>query len=172
MVSTMRRLDSENSRTVGYSDTIEHLENYYNDRYELIRRGNTDFVTLDLVALGNALDFIHLVQQCFSVHLDNHPASVESFEEVLDALNRGIINENLFSQSGGEIAQKAAAYLGFLIIATIGGEWLDTEDGLAVNVNGRCVYVEDWIGKRLVSGSDLNVTDYYRSVQMIAEPKA
>ena len=163
----MKRIDNISGGTLHYTDDISVLESYYENKYKLIKAGNTDLVTLELVMLGNALDFIAFADKTFGIKLNGNESSVAVFDEVLDALCRGIVKENLFSQSGTDIAKKAAAYLGFLIIANIGGEWEDTQDGIALKINGRTAYVEEFITKRLVSGSPLNVEGYYNSIKPV-----
>lgn len=163
----MKRLDNENSRTINYSANIVQLEEYYQKQYELIKNGNTDLATLELVMLGNTLDFIQLVKKSFGIKLDNNEKSVSELDEVLDALNRGIIQENLLDEKESGIAKKAGAYLGFLIISNIGGKWIDTENGIAVNVNGRTAYVCNFAEKRLQSGTELNTVKYYNSVKIV-----
>ena len=86
----------------------------------------------------------------------------------MDALSRGIINRNLFDKNN-DIAKKSGAYLGFLIIANIGGEWIDTSDGEAVLIDGREVYVCDFARNRLMSGSELNAAEYYKRVRTLRQ---
>lgn len=166
---TMKRLDMESGRTFSYAADISVLEEYYEKQYELIKAGNTDLATLELVMLGNALDFIHLADTSLGIKLDGSENSVAVFDEVLDALNRGILQKNLFSEKNDDIANKAAAYLGFLVIANIGGEWEDTENGTAVSVNGRTAYVGEFVAKRLMSGSELNAVSYYQSIKLVKQ---
>lgn len=164
----MKRLDTESSKSFSYSADIQTLENYYQKQYDMIKKGNTDLATFELVMLGNALDFISFVKKSFGIYLENDEESIGSYEEVMDALNRGIVQKNLFDNEIG-ISKKAGAYLGFLIIANIGGEWTDTENGAAVEVKGRTVYVSDFAAKRLQSGTDLNAEDYYKSIKLLKE---
>lgn len=163
----MKRLYNGSEKDFSYNDSIENLEEYYENQYKLIMSGNTDLASLKLVMLGNALDFIHFIQRSFGIKLDSSERSVDELEEVMDALNRGIVQENLFSRNDGDLAKKAGAYLGFLIIANIGGSWVDTENSMAVELQGREVYVCDFIKQRLVSGTELNVSEYYRSVRLL-----
>lgn len=163
----MKRLDNESSRTINYSADIAQLEKYYQEQYTLIKSGNTDLATLDLVMLGNALDFIRFVRKTFDIKLCNDENSVSKLEEVLDALNRGFLQENFLDESNGNIAKKAGAYLGFLIISNIGGKWIDTENGAAVDVNGRKAYVCDFVLSRLQSGTELNTLNYYKSIRTV-----
>ena len=60
-----------------------------------------------------------------------------------------------------------SAYLGVLIISTIGGGWEDTETGMSVNVNGRSANVDDYIERRLLGLSDLKVQTFYSSVKLV-----
>ena len=163
---TVKRLESECGRGFSYKSSIPVLEEYYQKQYDLIRNGNTDLVTYELVMLGNALDFIDFVKRYFGISLDEREKSVEIYEEVMDALSRGIINENLFDKNNN-IAAKAGAYLGFLVIAGVGGEWMDTSEGGAVVIDGRNIYVCDFAANRLMSGSELNTTDYYRKIKTL-----
>lgn len=165
----MKRLDSENTKTINYSANISQLEEYYQKQYELIKNGNTDLATLELVMLGNALDFVHYTDKSFGIKLTSGESSISSLDEVLDALNRGISWENLFEPSDDCLAKKASGYLGLVIITNIGGEWTDTENGVAVNVNGRMAYVHDFIVKRLQSGTQLNTEEYYKSIKIVKQ---
>ena len=162
----MKRLDTESGKRFSYQSDISQLENYYQQQYELIRNGNTDLATLELVMLGNALDFISFVQSSFGIRLDNTEQCISVYDEVMDALSRGIINKNLFDKENN-IARKAGAYLGFLIIANIGGKWTDTDAGSAVLIDEREVYVLDFAEKRLVTGNDLNAEDYFRKIRTL-----
>ncbi len=165
-VMLMKRLEKECGRGFSYNSDIAVLENYYQHQYDLIKKGDTDLVTFELVMLGNALDFIDFVKRYLGIKLDAKEKSVEMYDEVMDALSRGIINRNLFDKTNN-IAKKAGAYLGFLIIANIGGEWIDTNEGEAVIVDGREVYVCDFAANRLMSGSELNAADYYKKVRTL-----
>ncbi|MBQ3928702.1 MAG: hypothetical protein II711_01245 [Clostridia bacterium] len=165
----MKRLDDGTGRGFSYSDDVSALEEYYEKQYKMIKAGNTDLATLELVMLGNTLDFIHFARQSFGIVLDGSEKSVAVFDEVLDALSRGIVQENLFSHDGSDIAGNAAAYLGFVVIANVGGEWEDTENGTAVSVNGRTAYISEFVARRLMSGSKLNAEDYYKSIKIVKE---
>lgn len=164
----MKRLDTESSNGFSYHSNIPTLEKYYQKQYELIRKGNTDLATLELVMLGNTLDFISFVRKSFGMSLSADEKSITAYDEVMDALNRGIINANLFDKDNN-IAKKAGAYLGFMIIANVGGNWVDTENGAAVLIRGREVYVLDFAQKRLESGTELNAADYYNAVRTLKE---
>ena len=48
-VVCMKRLDTEESRKIHYSADMQALEQYYDRQFELIKKGNTDLVTLELV---------------------------------------------------------------------------------------------------------------------------
>ena len=162
----MKRLETESSKEFSYRSDISVLEGYYQKQYDMIRNGNTDLVTLELVMLGNALDFISFVKDSFGMTLDSDEKSVEVYDEVMDALSRGIVQVNLFDKENN-IAGKAGAYLGFLILANIGGEWADTNTDTAVILNGREVYVMEKTRKRLLSESGLNAVDYYKAVKAL-----
>ena len=165
-VVVMKRLETECGRGFSYTSDIHVLEHYYQQQYKLIKNGNTDLVTFELVMLGNALDFIDLVKRTIGIPLDSRESCIEMYDEVMDALSRGIINRNLFDRNN-DISKKAGAYLGFLIIANVGGEWIDTAEGEAVIIDGREAYVCDFARNRLMSGSELNAADYYKKVKMI-----
>ena len=162
----MKRLDNEESRRINYSGEIAELENYYQRQFDLIKKGNTDLVTLELVMLGKALDFVHYAKKKLGISLDTSNRSVSALEEVLDALERGVVQDSLFSAESGSIAESISAYLGILIIANIGGKWEDTEEGAAVNVNDRPAFVSEFIEKRLLGLSQLDVVTYFESVSL------
>ena len=42
----MKRLDNEQSKTINYSGEIAELESVYERQFDLIKKGNTDLVTL------------------------------------------------------------------------------------------------------------------------------
>ncbi len=165
----MKRLDNDKNKSFCYNSDIAELEKYYEDRYEMIKKGNTDLVTLELVMLGRALDFIGYIRNNLGIELDNKESSVYELEEVADALSRGIVQEHLFDakENGMDVASIASAYFGFLIIANIGGEWVDTQDGFAVTVNNRNAYIGDFMERKLLGGNDLNIVDYYDSIKTV-----
>lgn len=163
----MKRLDSQSGRQINYSASIGQLEEFYQKQYELIKAGNTDLATLELVMLGNALDFIQIVKGSFNSVLDGNENSVKVLEEVLDAFKRGIAKKSIFDITQSSIAEKAAAYLGFLIIANIGGEWTDTQNGAAVSVKGRTAFVYEFIKQYLSENTETSAVQYYRDVKII-----
>lgn len=162
----MKRLETESGKAFSYQSEIPALENYYQHQFDMIKKGNTDLVTLELVMLGNALDFISMVKKQFGISLNADERSIIAYDEIMDALSRGIMNINLFDKENN-IAQKAGAYLGFLILANVGGEWMDTDSGTAVVVHGREIYVFDFADKRLSSGSELNAAEYYKAIKTL-----
>ena len=163
----MKRLDNQSGRAIDYSADIAQLERFYQKQYELIKAGNTDLATFELVMLGNALDFIQMVRVSFGVELDGQEKSINAFEEVLDAFKRGIANKNVFDIAESKIAEKAASYFGFLITANSGGEWLDTPDGAVVSIQGRDAYVYAFIRQYLSGNADISAVQYYRNTKMI-----
>ena len=165
----MKRLDNEQSRSINYSGEIAELEDFYERQFDLIKKGNTDLVTLELVMLGKALDFVHFIHKKLGISLDTSKKSVAALEEVIDAFDRGVVQDNFFSQENGSIAESVSAYLGILIIANIGGKWEDTEQGTAVNVNGRLAFVSEYIEKRLLGLSQLDAVTYFNSVSIARE---
>lgn len=164
-VTAMEGPDNEKSRTIDYGSELYVLEDYYDKQFGLIKKGNIDLVTQELVMLGKALDFIRFSKKRLGISLDNSEASIELFEEVVDAIERGVIQDELFSEDSSNIAKNMSAYLGFLIIANIGGKWKETENGTAVSVNGRNAYVYEYIEKRLLGISGTDAVSYYRSVK-------
>ena len=60
-----------------------------------------------------------------------------------------------------------SAYFGMLMIANIGGEWEDTENGAALNINGRRVYVYYYIEKRLLGAVETDAVSYYNSIKTV-----
>lgn len=165
----MKRLDNEQIRSINYSGEIAELEKFYDRQFDLIKKGNTDLVTLELVMLGKALDFVHLTHRKLGISLDTSEKSVASLEEVIDAFDRGVVQDNFFSAENGSIAESVSAYLGILIIANIGGKWEDTEQGAAVNVNGRLAFVSEYVEKRLLGLSQLDAVTYFNSVSLARE---
>ncbi len=163
----MKRLDNEKNKTIDYSSGLEQLEKYYDRQFELIKKGNTDLVTLELLMLGKGLDFIRYVHKRLGISLRLSESSVELFEEVTDAFTRGVVQDEFFADETGSIAGNMSAYFGMLIIANIGGNWEDTENGAALNVNGRHVYVYDYIEKRLLGAVETDAVSYYNSVKTV-----
>ncbi len=161
----MKRLDNEKSRTIDYHSDIPELERFYERQFEMIKKGNTDLVTLELVMLGKALDFIQLARKKLGIELDTGECAVKKLEEVIDALERGVVQDNFFSEDSGNIAGSMSAYFGLLMIANIGGIWEDTENGTAVNINGRYAYVYEYIERRLLGLSELDAQTFYDSVK-------
>ncbi len=159
----MKRLETESSRRINYNSDIPTLEAYYKEQFELIKKGSADLATLELVMLGNALDFISFAKKSFGIILGSEEKYIILYDEIADALSRGIITDNIYDN----IAKTAGAYLGFLIIANIGGKWIDTESGPALEVRGREVYVADFAERRLLSGSDLNAVEYYNAIKAL-----
>ena len=163
----MKRLDNHSARQIPYSEPVSRLEEFYQKQYELIKAGNTDLATFELVMLGNALDFIQIVRTSFSSVLDGSEDSVTILEEVLDALKRGIANKNVFDIAQSRLAENAAAYLGFVIIATIGGTWEDTGNGAAVSVKGRSAFVDEFVRQYLCGDTELSAVQYYRNIKLL-----
>ena len=80
----MKRLEHEESRIINYQAEISELEKYYERQFEMIKKGNTDLVTFELVMLGKALDFIHLTKKRLGIELNLGEGSVSVLEEVID----------------------------------------------------------------------------------------
>lgn len=163
----MKRLETECVSRINYNSDISTLEAYYKEQFDLIKKGNADLATLELVMLGNALDFINFAKKSFGIILGSEEKYIIPYDEIADALSRGIINDNIYDN----IAKTAGAYLGFLIIANIGGKWIDTENGAAVEICEREVYVADFAEKRLMSGSNLNAVEYYNAIKTLKKNK-
>ena len=93
--------------------------------------------------------------------------SIETKDKIIEAGFDLICHDGFYNTNTSKIAKKAGAYLGFLIIAAIGGEWIDTSSDGAIIIDGREVYVCDFAANRLMTGSELNAVDYYKKVRTL-----
>lgn len=149
--------------TLQYDVSTETLAELFNmQMFQYQMTGNVDF---DVVMLGTAFDFIEFSKEALEIDLEFEEKSICDFEEVLDNLHQKVQEDGMEQEMFDQFARSATAYLGIIILKYIGGNWVDTNQGIAIRKEGKDAFVYRQMAKRIVDGKQYDVAKYYQKLK-------
>ena len=150
---------------IDYSLSREELADYCDQQMELVKSGQKELATIELMMLGYALDFIDFAHNAVQVDIDFDEENLELFDEILEALHEVSAGGGLTQENFNDIVKKATAFFGVFILKNIGGNWVQTNIGMAINLNETNAFVYNRIARRIINGKEDEVVSFYQVVK-------
>ncbi len=150
---------------VDYRLSAQELMEHFDTQYELFEAGKREQFTMEFAMLGHALDFIGFVERAMNTQLDFSEESLGIVESVLDALCDMFAKEKPSDEDFTDMAKKAAGYLGVVILKNIGGNWVQSNIGMGIQINGTNAFVYNRVARRLINGREDEVISFYESLK-------
>ena len=150
---------------IDYNKTIEELLKYYDEQSKLISDGNKELANIELMMLGYGLDFIDFAQNVLEVKLTFDIECLEAFEDVLEAVHEIYLEKSIGKDEINSILKQATGYFGIIIIKQFNGNWVSTNIGMAVNINGTNSFINNRIARRIQNGSEDSMISFYNGLE-------
>lgn len=142
------------------TETLAEMYNMHISQYELT--GNIGF---DVVMLGNAFDFLDFAQEALEIELEFEEKDIPTFEEILGMLHEWVEESGMEQDTFNLYARCATAYFGVLILKYIGGNWVDTQQGVAIRKDEKDAFVYHQVAQRIAYGQEFDVVKYYEKLK-------
>lgn len=152
---------------IDYSKSDEELLDYYNDMEKLIKQGNEDSATIELMMLGYGLDFIDFVKEIFDKEIKFSEDYLEDFELILRKIH-GLALSGAFKNNSEDfenILKQATGYFGIIIIKKYHGDWVSSNLGMSIKINETTAFVYNRIGRKIANGEEDSIVDFYKALQ-------
>lgn len=150
---------------VNYHLSAQELSEYFDLQYQLIQNGKRKPATMELAMLGYSLDFIDFAKRAAHAELDFSEKSLVIFEAILEAIYNMFSSERPSDEAFTDMVKKATGYLGVVILKNIGGNWVSSNIGMGISINGTNAFLYNRIARRLTNGREAEVISFYEAVK-------
>ncbi|NFH81644.1 hypothetical protein FDA09_15395 [Clostridium botulinum] len=146
---------------VDYSKSIEELTMYYDEQLELIKQERNELSTLELMMLGYAIDFIEWIKEVFKIELTLGEESLSEFDRILEDVHQMYMKNGLREEVLNDLLKKCSGYFGLVILSNYKGNWVDSNLGPVIQINGVNAFVYNCIKRRIQSNEDSDIIAFY-----------
>ncbi|MBQ4522014.1 MAG: hypothetical protein IJA10_03570 [Lachnospiraceae bacterium] len=150
---------------VDYHLSEQQLADYFDLQFQLIQEGKRPPATMELAMLGYALDFLGFAENAANTKIDFQEESLGVFEAILDAIYRMYADEAPSGEDFDDMVKKATGYFGVLILKNIGGNWIQSNIGMGMNIKGSNAFLYNRIARRLTNGREDEVISFYEALK-------
>ena len=150
---------------IDYSMSEQELEGYFDKQMELISAGQENLANIELAMLGYAFDFIDFSKKAANVEINFSEDNVEVFDAILEAVHKLVAAGNMPQERFNDIAKQATAFFGVLILKNLGGDWVQSNVGMAMNIHGTNAFLYNRVTRRIVNGQEDDVISFYEALK-------
>lgn len=150
---------------IDYSLSDQELADYFDRQMELVRNGQKELATVELMMLGYALDFIYFAKKAVHVDINFDEENLELFDAILEAVHELMVKGGLSENHFYDIVKNATSFFGVFILKNIGGSWVQTNIGTAVQVNETNAFIYNRIARRIQNGKEDDMISFYRTLR-------
>lgn len=150
---------------IDYSLPKDKLEEYLEIQMYLISLGQKEAADFELMMLAYAFDFIYWAKDKCHVEMVFEEQNIGLLENVLEAIHKMAVEGRMTQEDFESISKKAAAYLGVIIIKYLGGNWVESNIGCVVQINGMNIFVYNRVAGRIVNGAEADIVSFYNAIQ-------
>lgn len=150
---------------IDYSLSEDGLADYFERQMDLVRNGQKELATVELMMLGYALDFIDFAKNAVHVDISFDEENLELFDAIMEAVHELMAKGGLSEKHFYDIVKNATAFFGVFILKNIGGSWVQTSLGTAVWVKGTNAFIYNRIGRRIQNGREDDMISFYNTLK-------
>ncbi len=150
-----------------YQLSKEELSAWFDEQYELLQAGKKKGVTMEFAMLGHAMDFIDFAENATQIELDFEEESLGAFEAILEAIYQLFQRQKPSDEDFVDMVKRATGYFGAVILRNIGGNWIQSNIGMGIQIKGTNAFVYNRIARRLSNGREDEVLSFYEALKGI-----
>ncbi len=150
-----------------YQLSKEELSVWFDEQYELLQEGKKQGVTMEFAMLGHAMDFIDFAERATQIELDFEEESLGAFEAILEAIYQLFQRQKPSDEDFVDMVKRATGYFGAVILKNIGGNWVQSNIGMGIQIKGTNAFVYNRIARRLSNGREDEVLSFYNALKGI-----
>ncbi|MBQ9141463.1 MAG: hypothetical protein IJX63_06670 [Lachnospiraceae bacterium] len=150
-----------------YQLSKEELTAWFDEQYELLQAGKKQGVTMEFAMLGHAMDFVDFAKQATQIELDFEEESLGAFEAILEAIYELFGRRRPSNEEFVDMVKRATGYFGVMILKNIGGNWVQSNIGMGIQIKGTNAFVYNKIARRLSNGREDEVISFYEALKGI-----
>ena len=150
-----------------YQLSKEELSAWFDEQYQLLQAGKKQGVTMEFAMLGHAMDFIDFAENATQIELDFEEESLGAFEAILEAIYQLFQRQKPSDEDFVDMVKRTTGYFGAVILKNIGGNWIQSNIGMGIQIKGTNAFVYNRIARRLSNGREDEVLSFYEALQGI-----
>lgn len=154
---------------IDYTLSEQELEAYFDKQMELVKNGQEELATFELMMLGYAIDFIYFAKNAASAEIEFGEENLNKFDMILGAIHKLVAAGKLEQENFNDLAKKAAAFFGVMILKNIGGNWAQSNAGMVINLCGTNAFVYNRVARRMYNGEEDEVVSFYQAIKAVKE---
>ena len=150
-----------------YQLSKEELSAWFDEQYQLLQAGKKQGVTMEFAMLGHAMDFIDFAERATQIELDFEEEILGAFEAILEAIYQLFQRQKPSDEDFVDMVKRATGYFGAVILRNIGGNWVQSNIGMGIQIKGTNAFVYNRIARRLSNGREDEVLSFYEALKGI-----
>lgn len=150
---------------IDYSLSEKELGKYFDSQMALVRNGQEELSTVELMMLGYALDFISFAKNAAHVDINFGEESLERFDAVLEAVHVPMLKGELPGNQFYDIVKSATGFFGVFLFKNIGGSWVQTNIGPAVRLKETNAFIYNRVVRRIQNGKKDDIISFYNTLK-------
>lgn len=150
-----------------YQLSKEELSAWFDEQYQLLQAGKKQGVTMEFAMLGHAMDFIDFAENATQIELDFEEESLGAFEAILEAIYQLFQRQKPSDEDFVDMVKRTTGYFGAVILKNIGGNWIQSNIGMGIQIKGTNAFVYNRIARRLSNGREDEVISFYEALKGI-----
>lgn len=139
--------------TFDYSLTPAELDKKLSESMMKVRTGQAP-ATHEYTMLGYALDYIDFVKNNMNITLDFGEENLADYCKTLTELQKSFAQDPPPADFFNNVLKSATGFFGIMVIRNLGGNWAQSNLGMAVIHNGTNAFVMNRVGRFLQGGED------------------
>ncbi len=146
-----------------YDLPISELDKQLTEKYERLKAKKITSVSGECAMLGCALDLIEFADNNLDIQLDFSTDSLEKLRDVVVMMKESYAEEKPSDDVFTTWVNMTSGLLGCIIIKNLGGNWVESNAGMSVVVNGTVAFITNQL-LGVISGANDNenfVNDIY-----------
>lgn len=148
---TIQRLEKSE---IDYTKSFEELKEFYQERIERVKAGEKELANFEFAMLAFAIDCTDFVKKSFKLDLDLGEGSLLQFQTVLENAQEAIKKGAIPKDRIDGFLKMFSGFYGLMILHNIGGNWVQSSIGPAVEIGDKHAFVMNCIVRFLNAGPE------------------
>ena len=138
-----------------YNLSLEELDKWLTEQYEQLSQKKIPSLAGDCAMLGAALDLIDFAKNNLDISLDFSEKSLDGLRIIISMMRESYVEEKPSDEIFATWVNMTSGLFGCIIIKNLGGNWVESNAGMSVVVNGTAAFITNQV-LGLISGENNN----------------